>query len=124
VKALLLLVLLFTPGKALAQDAPIPSSVKVLTAANGIASMVDYGVTMYGVGDGSLREANPAMKWAERRPVAMGVVKGAILAGTSVAILKISRKHPKRALLTAILVTSLNSYVAIRNAKMMKKPSP
>lgn len=92
---------------------------KTLVAANGVSSMVDYGVTMYGVGTGQFREANPALRWAEHRPVAMGVTKGAVLVGTTYAILTLRKSHPKWALVTAIGVTTLNVYVATRNARML-----
>ncbi len=93
---------------------------KALVAANGVASMVDYGVTMYGIADDQFREANPLLQWAERRPVAMGVTKGLVLAGTTAAILKLRKSHPKWALATAIGVTALNGYVAVRNARRLQ----
>jgi hypothetical protein len=89
-------------------------------AANGIASFADISVTMYGVGSGQLLEANPLLRWAEHRPVGMALVKGSIAALTTVALIKAHKSKPKAAMVLAVVLTLMNGYVAVRNAKLLR----
>lgn len=86
-----------------------------------VGQFTDITTTMYGMGAGQFQEANPLLRWAEHRPVAMGVTKGAVAVGVSAALLKAQRRHPKAAFWTAVGVAVVQGLVTYHNARLLRK---
>jgi hypothetical protein len=49
----------------------------------------------------------------------MGIVKGVMIIAPTYIVLKLAPEHPKWALVTAIAMASLNTYVAARNTHLL-----
>lgn len=105
----------------------LPASVSAQSArANHVAigafmvsSGADLAVTTYGLGAGQVREANPLLRWAEHRPVAMAVTKMTIAASVSTVLLKTQGTSRKRAFWVAVGLTALNTWVTVRNQRLI-----
>jgi hypothetical protein len=93
---------------------------RLAIAAYGIGQMSDGMVTTFGIGRGDFREANRLLAWAEQKPVAMSLTKGAIAAGTVYLLIKAHRRHPKAAFWTGLALASVQAYVTARNAKLLR----
>jgi hypothetical protein len=92
---------------------------RVFIATAMVTSGIDYGVTMYATGRG-LEERNPALRWAQHRPIAMGVVKLGAAATTSTVLLKQHRRHPKRTAILAAIITAINTAAIVHNARVLR----
>lgn len=86
-----------------------------------VSAGADLSVTSYGLGAGSLREANPILRPFEHKPVGMAVTKMGLGAGVSALLLKTHTKNPKAAFWTAVGLSVLNSWVTYRNTKFLPK---
>jgi hypothetical protein len=80
----------------------------------------DITTTAYGIGAGQFSEANPLLRWAEHRPVAMAVTKGSLAVGVSVALLKARRSHPKATFWTAVALTAVQVGVTWHNSRQLR----
>lgn len=89
-----------------------------LIGATLVGHFTDISTTMYGIGGHRLREANPALRWAQDRPVAMAVVKGGLATLSADLLLRRHVRHPKSTKVAAALVASAMFYVSYRNAKL------
>jgi hypothetical protein len=87
-----------------------------LIGATMVAHFADISTTMYCVGRGDCHEANPALRWAQDRPIAMAVVKGSIATASAGRLLKYHKEHPKAARWTAVAITVAISWLSYRNA--------
>jgi hypothetical protein len=89
-------------------------------AAHVVAQTLDVSTTAWGIGSGKVREANPLMRWAAGDPVLLGLVKGGFAVASTIALLKIHKKHPRAAMVVAIGITALTGYIAYRNAQTLR----
>lgn len=80
---------------------------------------VDLSITMYGIGAGHFREANPALRWAQDKPVRMSVVKMSSCVAVSALLVRSHRTQPKAALITGLALIALNTWVVHRNTKLL-----
>jgi hypothetical protein len=86
-----------------------------------IAHFADLSGTEWGIGAGRLTEGNPLMKFAtDRGPVPAAIAKGSLAVGSSYALIRLHRTHPKLALGLAIGQTVAISYVAYRNTRLLR----
>lgn len=90
-------------------------------AAHVVAQMVDVSTTEYGIGTGRFREANPAMRWAARSPVTMGIAKGSLAVASSWALLRLHKQHPKAALIGALVSSTISVAVSARNIRTISQ---
>lgn len=114
-----LLVVLIALAWASPAAAQSERAMHVAIGAYMVSSGADLAVTTYGLGAGQVREANPLLRWAERKPIGMAVTKMSIGAGLSVLLLKEHKKSKKAAFWTAVGLTALNGYITYRNAKLL-----
>lgn len=103
-------------------QAPEPHAriLHAVLAAHVVAQTVDVATTEYALGRGVGREANPAMRWAARAPVRMGLAKGGYAAASSWALLVLHKRHPRAALIAGIASTAVGVVVSARNARAIR----
>ena len=118
-KALLLTLLVLWPAAAQAQGAdgwPTHVAIGAYMTLQGI----DNSVTMYLVGARLAREVNPILAPFMNRPIAFGAVKMGTAAATSYLLLRMHRKHPKRAFWLAAAGSGLYLGVVVHNARALR----
>jgi hypothetical protein len=100
-----------------------PDAVVVVTrvalAESVVAAVVDLAVTEYGIGAGQFREANPMLRRFDRQPTQMGIAKGVMVVVPTYIVLRLMPSHPKWALVTALSMAAVNTYVATRNTQLL-----
>ena len=99
-------------------DAPHePTLLHALIGAAMVAHGADLATTMYCRGARTCAEANPALRWLQDDPVAFAAVKMGLAAGTSYALLRLHRSHPRIVTVMAVAQVGAFSYVAWRNRR-------
>jgi hypothetical protein len=94
---------------------------KAVVAGAIAAHGADLAVSMYGLGQGTAREANPLLSPLERRPLAFGVVKtGFATVGVAVAVDLWRRGKRKTALVFALGQAVGIGLVAAHNARVVR----
>jgi hypothetical protein len=92
---------------------------RLLTAARiGVltSQVMDLSTTAYGIGTGTVKEANPFMRWAADEPLALASVKLGMAAGLDFTIRKLSKSgHRKTAIILGIALTTASMAVSIHN---------
>ena len=83
------------------------------------AHTADITTTAYCLGQGTCREANPALRWAEDKPVALGLTKGAMAGSLQLIPAYLARHgHEKWAIVFNVAQTVAFTGIAMRNARM------
>ena len=107
-----------------AAQAPTPEREALLThilvGSMMVGHFTDISTTMYGIGGHRLKEANPALRWAQDKPIAMAISKGSIAAVSAGLLLKY---HHKSARWSQIIAGGLSAglfYISYRNSKLDK----
>ena len=94
------------------------------TTAGAIAAHgADLSTTAWCRGANTCHEANPALRWAEDSPMALGVTKMGVAAGLQLLNYRIWKTHPKTALAINVGQMILFSAIAVRNTRTLP-PSP
>lgn len=119
-ESLILLVMLSQPPQR-AEEAHFLRPARAAILVYGVGQMSDGFVTAWGLGSGELREMNPLLSWAEDRPAAMGIAKGALAAGSIYVLVKLHRKHPKATFWTAVGLGALQAYITVRNVRLLRR---
>jgi hypothetical protein len=109
------------PRVAVVQADPHETIVHAAIAAQAIGQFSDVATTMYAMGRGDFREGNPVLAWAEDKPAAMGLVKGALAAANTYGLLKLHASHPKLALVVALGLTALHGWVSWHNYTLIRE---
>lgn len=86
----------------------------------GVGQMTDISTSMYLFGAGQSSEANPLLRPFQRRPVAMGIAKGAMASAVAIALLRAHEDHPKTAFAVAVALTCVQGWVSYHNAKQIR----
>ncbi|MGH9162918.1 MAG: DUF5658 family protein [Vicinamibacteraceae bacterium] len=115
-------------GTANAQIPPMSSVSLTSVSSNGdrllttvrvgvLASQVmDLSTTAYGIGTGTVKEANPFMRWAADEPLALASMKLGTAAGLDWTIRKLSKSgHRKTAIILGVALTAASMAVSIHN---------
>jgi hypothetical protein len=110
------------PTPELAVNPRDPVWTHIALAAYGIGQATDLSTSMYLFGAGRAHEANPLLSWAEDRPVAMGIAKGALAAGVITVLMKNHKSHPIPVLLTSIGLAAVQAWVTHHNYQFVPKP--
>lgn len=79
-RALIVILLVVLPTSASAEE----RDSRALTWGLRVLDIVwsaDLAVTMYGIGAGQVDELNPAYRWAQRKPIVFGIVRGGAQVG-------------------------------------------
>lgn len=104
-----------------AQDAergPSDRALRISFAAAIAAHTADITTTAYCLGQRTCHEVNPALRWAERKPVALGLTKGAIAAGLQLIPYHLAKRgHRKAAFWVNVAQTCAFTSIAVRNAR-------
>lgn len=107
-----------------AQDVPTFSLTKDSTALHIVlcsymaAQGADLATTFYAIGANKGTEANPILAPLVRYPFAIGAIKMGVAAGTSWALIKLHKTHPRLAFWVALVGTAGVSAVAWHNAQL------
>jgi hypothetical protein len=97
------------------EDKKLRVAVKTVLSANIGMHVLDLAYTEYLIGTGLAFEANPAMKWAAKSPLKMGLVKSAVGVGTSLLLARVAQRRPKLALVVGSVVTGFTAWVVHHN---------
>jgi hypothetical protein len=110
------------PPQSIPRGDPHELWIHAAIAAAGIGQATDLSTTMYAMGrsSGQFSEANPLLAWAEDRPVAMGLVKGLVAAGTTYGLIRLHHTRPKTALAASLGLVALQSWVTYRNMQTIR----
>lgn len=126
--ALLLAVGLLAPAPPAPRAPTLPDPPEWLVhgaiASQGVGQFSDGLTTMYAMGTGGFTEANPLLRWAEDRPVWMGVAKGTVAAVLTYTLIRLHRTRPKTTLVAAIGLTVLQAWVTHHNLQTIRHQRP
>lgn len=86
-----------------------------------IATGIDYGVTMFALGGGKLREANSLLAPFSDNPAAFGAIKMGTAVGVNYLLLRMHEQHPKKSLAIGILSCATYSAVSIINTRRLDR---
>lgn len=112
-RVLALLALLAAPVQA--QTSP---AFRLSTAAAITAHGMDLSTTAWCRGAGTCVEANPALRWAADKPVALGAAKMGLAAGLQLLNLKyIHPRSPRGAFWFNVAQTCVFTAIAVRNTR-------
>ncbi len=93
----------------------------VLIGSYSVSATVDIATTQYGLGKGTVREANPIQKFfTDRGPVWSGIAKGTMHTSVGYFLTRNREKHPKLVRWSTIILTSAQIYVDIHNARTIE----
>ena len=91
---------------------------RVSFAAAVTAHGADIATSCYCLGAKTCHELNPALRWAEDKPLAFGAAKMGIATGTLLASAALARRgHRKTALIVNIAQAVVFTSIALRNAR-------
>ena len=112
----LCLACLLWTAPASAQSSPhlIRASMVAAIAAHG----ADLSTTAWCRGANTCHEQNPALRWAQHDPVALGFAKMGIAAGLQVVTYKLAQSHPRWAFWSNVAQTVTFSWIAARNRRL------
>jgi hypothetical protein len=108
------------PLMAYVQSKPIRICNKVGISVHVGMQMLDYGTTMFAMGTGRFIEANPAMKWAAKDPLKMGVAKAVVAVGSSLLLAKGAQNHPKVTCAASLGMSAIAGYAVHSNVNQIK----
>jgi hypothetical protein len=110
------LLVLMLAATASAQSSPhaLRASMVAAIAAQG----ADLSTTAYCLGAKTCHELNPALAWAQDKPIALGFAKMGIAAGLQVLTWKLSKTHPRAAFWGNVAQCVVFSGIAVRNARL------
>jgi len=95
---------------------------KALLSAKMVSAAADVGTSMYAFGQQGdrFREANPALRWVQDKPVAFSVVKMGLEVGVGLLAWELHKTHPRLA--KCLLLGSTLGTVAIvaSNARQLR----
>lgn len=89
-------------------------------SAHVLAQSADATTTAWGRGAG-MKEANPAMRWAANDPLTLALVKGGFAVLSTLALLKIAKRHPKAAQIAAWAMAAITGTAAVVNAQRIRR---
>jgi hypothetical protein len=113
-KPLILTALVLLCARPAAADTALRVSFVTAIAAH----TADITTTAYCLGARTCREVNPVMRWAERRPVALGLTKGALAGALQLVPYTLQKRgHRRAALWFNIGQTLAFTAVAVRNSQ-------
>lgn len=92
---------------------PIPTRIAV--SAFMVGQFTDISITQHYIGKGVFQEANPLLRWAEQKPVAMAAVKGSIAVAVSWLLLAKHKDHPKAVFWTSVALASVQAAITYHN---------
>lgn len=87
----------------------------VTVGAYMVGQFTDIATTEYCIGRGTCTEANPLMRWASDRPIAMAVVKGSVATISSAILIHFHETHPRATFTTALLLTLGQAWLTYHN---------
>jgi hypothetical protein len=124
IATVLAVLLIATPAAAQASEdtsKPDPLSLHIALGAFGAAQGADLATTMYALGRGGYREANPMFGLLSDHPALAGATKMGVAAATSFLLLKVHAKHPRLAFWLSTAGAGVYSAVAIHNAQLIRR---
>ena len=116
--------LIATPAAAQASDdtsKPDSTSLHIALGAFGAAQGADLATTMYALGRGGLREANPVFRSLSDHPALAGATKMGVAAATAFLLLKVHATHPRLAFWLSTAGAGAYSAIAIHNAILIQR---
>jgi len=100
---------------------PLPPAVTLsLAALDGALSGADLAITMYGRGAGRVREINPALSWAQDRPLAFGLLKGSLDTLSILACSYVARRDWRYGLACFGVHLGIKSWVVCSNLRALR----
>ena len=93
-----------------------------LNAAFVIAAGTDVSISMYQIGRGVARERAFGAPWQDS-PVTFALTKSAMTAAFAFGLQRMHKERPKTAFILGLAATALESWLAVRGARMMP-PQP
>lgn len=104
---------------ASAQSTPQEKVYQWSLVAAAATHTADIAVTGHCIGKGTCREANPTLRWANDKPTALGLAKGALAGSLHLAIHRLlwKRGYKWQAIAANAVVISVTAGVTARNAR-------
>lgn len=118
-RTLILIAVLLLPSSAFAQE----RANRIALGGYLTAAFFDASITSYCHGQGRCSELNPVLKpIVERRGVVAAMtVKGAMHAGITLGLLRLSKDHPKRTFWLTVGLTAAQVAVDVANVRTLRK---
>ena len=119
----LFLLALAAPARAQTTTAPSARMERWTHAAIGasvVAHALDLSWTMYGIGTGRVREANPVLAPLVGNPTAFAVAKMGVAVGLNAVLLKQHKRKPKTVIVIAVVQAVGFGYLGARNARVVR----
>ncbi len=104
------------PVSAQTSDLSVNISIVAMMSAHG----ADLSTTMFAIGSGRGREANPFFAPFTKKPIAAGAWKMGLASATSWALLRQRKKHPKVVFWMSVGLAGFYTSVAIHNSRVIK----
>lgn len=98
-----------------------PLLLHTLIASQIVLQAADLSTSEYTFGRDPMHyhEANPALRWAQDKPVAMGVSKMSMAVTFSWILLKVHKQHPMLSVMMASLMDAVESAVVWSNHRQL-----
>lgn len=100
-------------------DSVIPTRIAV--SAFMVGQFTDISITQHYIGAGVFQEANPLLRWAEQKPVAMAAVKGSVAVAVSWLLLAKHKDNPKAVFWTSVALASAQAAITYHNYKESRR---
>ena len=120
-KSIIFGLVLLTASNVSAQDKlQVPNH--LVLSGYAVAAFVDTATTEYGLGKGTVHEANPIQKYfTDKGPVWSGIAKGSMHVGIGYILLRNHKDHGKLTLISGCTLLALQVIVDVSNARTIGK---